>query len=369
MMHFVIGTKAQFIKMAPLMHVLEESNTPYHVLDLGQHAALTETILQDFDVHPRITRLSATAANVESYKQAAAWFASGGRLLLLHRQKLLQRYFENSRGVALVHGDTLSTLLGLYLGHKARLPVALVEAGLSSRSLLNPFPEEMIRRHVESRAELLFAPDGLSQERLRSRSLRGEIYDTAYNTGRDALALMVQKHQLMSPIPDAGSYSVLTLHRLETLSRRKRLQRVIHHVMQLSESIGPIRFFLHGPTQRALARSGLLKLLEIHPAFTLAPLKTYPDFIRQIVHCRFLLTDGGSIQEEASYLQKPCLILRQRTERQHGLQSNARLAGFDPASDYEFLKKCERDKETIHLDFNFTASRYLLEVARQYRVH
>ncbi|HVC36796.1 MAG TPA: UDP-N-acetylglucosamine 2-epimerase, partial [Gammaproteobacteria bacterium] len=157
------------------------------------------------------------------------------------------------------------------------------------------------------------------------------------------------------------NYSVLTLHRLETLSRRRRLERVIRYVMQLSETTGPIRFFLHGPTQRALARSGLLKLLENHPAFTLAPLKAYPDFIRQIVHCRFLLTDGGSIQEEASYLQKPCLILRQRTERRHGLQSNARLTSFNPASDSEFLKKCEREMHVVHLDFDCKASRYLLD--------
>ena len=361
MIHFIIGTKAQFIKMAPLMYVLEESNTPYHVLDLGQHAALTETILHDFGVHPHIVRISAASNNVESYRQAASWFAACGRLLLLQRPKLLERYFDNANGVVLIHGDTLSTLLGLYLGHRARLRVALVEAGLSSRSLANPFPEELIRRHVESRAELLFAPDEHSRARLQSRRVRGTVYNTLYNTGRDALALIIQKYQLMSPTPDAGNYSVLTLHRLETLSRRRRLERVIRYVMQLSETTGPIRFFLHGPTQRALARSGLLKLLENHPAFTLAPLKAYPDFIRQIVHCRFLLTDGGSIQEEASYLQKPCLILRQRTERRHGLQSNARLTSFNPASDSEFLKKCEREMHVVHLDFDCKASRYLLD--------
>ncbi|MDE2091445.1 MAG: UDP-N-acetylglucosamine 2-epimerase [Gammaproteobacteria bacterium] len=365
MIHFVIGTKAQFIKMAPLMYVLEESNRPYHVLDLGQHAALTDTILHDFGVSPHIARVSARSTNVESYKQAVSWFARCGRLLLSQRRNLLERYFDNSNSVALIHGDTLSTLLGLYLGHRAGLRVALVEAGLSSRSLLNPFPEELIRRHVESRAELLFAPDEHSRDRLTSRRLRGAIYSTMYNTGRDALALVIQKHQLMSPAPDAGSYSVLTLHRLETLSRQNRLERVIRHVMRLSETIGPIRFFLHGPTQRALTRSGLLKVLEKHPAFTLMPLKPYPEFIRQIVHCRFLLSDGGSIQEEASYLNKPCLILRERTERLHGMHANACLASFDMMTDADFLKDRECIRETVHFDFELKASRYLLNIVSQ----
>ncbi|MGH2510235.1 MAG: UDP-N-acetylglucosamine 2-epimerase, partial [Ktedonobacteraceae bacterium] len=197
-------------------------------------------------------------------------------------------------------------------------------------------------------------------DRLRSRKLHGQICNTQYNTGLDALSLIIQKHDLMTKPSDAGTYSVLTLHRLETLSRGKKLRQAIQYAIRLADSIGPIRFFLHGPTQRALERHDLLKNLQDNPAFTLAPLLPYPEFMRQVLHCRYLLTDGGSIQEEASYMQKPCLILRNRTERRHGLDSNSRLAAFDEHRDLEFLRMAENKQPDFRLNLELSASRKIL---------
>lgn len=363
MIHFIIGTKAQFIKMMPLMHLLEAERRPYHLLDLGQHAALTRRIVQDFGLNPSVSRLTDATGNVESYSRAASWLSRGASRLLWSRQRLLREYFKDQAGISLIHGDTASTLLGLYLGRRAGLRVGLVEAGLTSGSLLDPFPEEMIRRHAERRADFLFAPDARGAARLRGLGLRGQVVDSGYNTGRDALMLVIRQHHLQEPTADAGEYSVLTLHRLETLGRRALLTQAIDYALQLSGQIGKVRFFLHGPTQAALARHGLLARLEQHPAFELAPLLPYPEFIRQILHCRYLLTDGGSIQEEAAYLGKPCLILRRRTERDDGIGENARLASFDSAADLAFLKDWELRQGPVTTDFSLQASRRILAVA------
>ena len=360
MIHFIIGTKAQFIKMAPLMHLLEAERRSYHLLDLGQHTDTTRRILEDFALAPSITRLRAGGGNVENYLQAIRWLSAGGTRLLQPRARLLQTCFRGETGVSLIHGDTVSTWLGLHLSRRAGLPVGLVEAGLSSGSLLDPFPEELIRRHAEQRADLLFAPDPQAATRLRGLGLRGEVHDTGYNTGRDALALVVRKYGLATPPADAGRYSVLTLHRLETLSRRSLLSKAMGYAMELAQHIGPVRFYVHGPTRLALARAGLLETLQRHPDFTLGPLLPYPDFVHQILHCRYLLTDGGSIQEEASYIGKPCLILRQRTERQNGIGRNVRLASYEAQSDLAFLRE-SAGKGQIPLDFELHASRRLLQ--------
>lgn len=366
MIHFIIGTKAQFIKMAPLMYLLEAESHPYHLLDLGQHADTTRKIRADFGLHPSISSLSSGGGNVESYRHAARWLSACASRLLLPRRKLLRTCFQDQGGVSLIHGDTASTWLGLHLGRRAGLRTALVEAGLTSGNLLDPFPEEMIRRHAEKHADFLFAPDADAASRLRGLELRGEVHATGYNTGRDAVALIIKQHGLEQAPADAGSYSVLTLHRLETLSRRQRLAQAIRYASELAADIGPVRFFLHGPTRLALARHGLLAELERHPAFTLAPLLPYPEFMRQVLHCRYLLTDGGSIQEEASYLDKPCLILRRRTERQNGLDRSVRLASYDAGSDLAFLQGCERRFKQTHLDFDLQASRRLLETVKPY---
>ena len=162
MIHFIIGTKAQFVKMAPLMFLLEQEQSPYRLLDLGQHAALTGAILNDFGIHPQISRISTAHDNVESYRQALPWLLSCARLILGTKKRLLEQHFSSFSGVVLIHGDTASTLLGFYLGKRAGLRVGLVEAGLSSHRLFDPFPEEIIRRHAEHRADFLFAPDSVA---------------------------------------------------------------------------------------------------------------------------------------------------------------------------------------------------------------
>src|SRR6185503_3066167 len=182
MIHFIIGTKAQFIKMMPLMHLLEAEGRPYHLLDLGQHGALTQRIVQDFGLSPPATRLTGTAQNVESYGHAASWLAHSVSRLLWSRRRLLDTCFQGEGGISLIHGDTASTLLGLHLGRRAGLKVGLVEAGLSSGNAFDPFPEELIRRHAERRADLLFPPDAKGAGRLRSLRLRGQVTQTAYNT-------------------------------------------------------------------------------------------------------------------------------------------------------------------------------------------
>ena len=362
MIHFIIGTKAQFIKMMPLMHLLESGQRPYHLLDLGQHGAITRRIVEDFGLAPRVTRLRETAENVESYGHAAQWLAGGVSRLFWSRRRLLDTCFRGQEGISLIHGDTASTLLGLHLGRRAGLQVGLVEAGLSSGNAFDPFPEELIRRHAERKADLLFPPDSKGAERLRSLHLHGQVVQTAYNTGRDALMLVIQRHGLQAPPADAGQYSVMTLHRLETLSRGTLLRRIVAYAEELSGRIGPVRFFLHGPTRTALQRNGLLEKLERHPAFSVAPLLPYPQFVHQLLHCRYLLTDGGSIQEEASYLEKPCLILRRRTERDNGLGRNVRLASYRADDDIGFLKDWDSRHQSFVPDFGFQASRQILDV-------
>ncbi len=361
MIHFIIGTKAQFVKMAPLMFLLEQEQTPYRLLDLGQHAALTGAILNDFGIHPAVSHVSTARGNVENYRQALPWLLACARLILSKRKRLLERHFNGASGGVLIHGDTASTLLGLYLGKRAGLRVGLVEAGLSSHRLFDPFPEEIIRRHAEHRADFLFAPDSVAESRLRAMDLRGAICNTLYNTGLDAVSLIIQRHNLMAAPPDAGTYSILTLHRLETLTSGRKLRRAIQHAIRLAGYMGPVRFFLHGPTRLALERQRLMEMLNDNPAFTLAPLLPYPEFIRQILHCRYLLTDGGSIQEEAAYLHVPCLILRSRTERQHGLGNNARLATFDVKSDCDFLKAADNGRNGFHHNHDLAASRRIMD--------
>src|SRR5690606_22023914 len=90
-------------------------------------------------------------------------------------------------GFVIVHGDTLTTLIGARWGRKLGLPVVHVEAGLRSKSLFNPFPEEINRRLVSRRAKYHMVPDATAEENLKKAGVGGEIVNTGGNTLMDAV--------------------------------------------------------------------------------------------------------------------------------------------------------------------------------------
>jgi UDP-N-acetylglucosamine 2-epimerase (non-hydrolysing) len=366
MIHFAIGTKAQFIKMAPLMHLLQTQGRCYHLLDLSQHGGLTGRILSDFNLDPAITRLRNDRRSVETYLQAAVWLGEGLRHVLSRRVAVKRRLFISQGGVVLLHGDTLSTLMGLHLARAAGLPTALVEAGLTSERLLDPFPEEAIRRYVSARVDYLFAPDDTAAAWLARRRFRGVVVNTGYNTGRDALDLILARHAPTSPAPAQG-YGIVTLHRLETLSSQTRLRRAVRHILALAEALGDLHFYLHPPTENALNKIGLFDSIRQTARIKLFGLAPYPEFVAALNGSRFILTDGGSIQEEASYLDKPCLILRNRTERQDGLNRNAIISTWDVERDVRHLRQTEGKLAAAPRIGDLRASRAILDTLQEFQ--
>ena len=70
-------------------------------------------------------------------------------------------------------------------------------------------------------------------------------------------------------------------------------------------------------------------------------MQDYMNFTALLRSAKIVLADGGSIQEECAYLNKPCLILRKKTERPDGLGKNAMLWGFKDSAVDEFLAKVD----------------------------
>jgi UDP-N-acetylglucosamine 2-epimerase (non-hydrolysing) len=89
----------------------------------------------------------------------------------------------------------------------------------------------------------------------------------------------------------------------------------------------PVVFVVHRPTELAMFRFGLER--RLHPDIRRLRLVDYSLFVSLLRRAKAVFADGGSIQEECAILGKPCLILRERTERPDGLERNARLWRFD----------------------------------------
>jgi len=337
LLHFFIGTKAQLIKMAPIMQELDRRGVAYRFINAGQHAATLSVLIEQFGLRPPDVSLRSGTDNISRLSQGIAWL--GGLLwqAMVRPGRVRAEVFGGRGGLVLIHGDTATTLISAIMAKRAGLDVAHVEAGLRSYNVLDPFPEELIRLVAMRLADLLFAPDEWAMGNLRRMRVRGAVEWSGGNTIADTLAFA----QSLPEVETGSGHAVMSIHRFETIQSRGRLARVI----ALARRIGaerPVRFVTHGPTLNYLKRHNLLAELESAPGVEMLPLQDYLTFVAMIRRAAFIVIDGGSIQEESAILGVPCLVLRNRTERRDGLGQNALLAGSDEAKITGFLADFER---------------------------
>ena len=334
MIHVFVGTKAQFIKMAPIMHELDARGVPYNFIDAGQHAALTGDLTRQFGLREPDVFLREELTNIDNTMQAINWTAKTLGQIAFKGEKTYQRVFRGEKGICLIHGDTLTTAISLLYAKRCGLKVAHVEAGLRSYHLLDPFPEEMIRLIAMRFSDILFSPSEWASENLRKMGYTDKSITLGSNTITDTLRYSL-KHMNGQKRP-SEPYVVATIHRVETIYSYSRLMMLV----ALLERIALHRkvfFVLHEPTRNRLVRVGLHGRILENKAIEIVPIQPYFAFIDLLAGADFVISDGGSIQEESYFLNVPCLIMRSKTERREGLGENAYMAMFDQDRIEQFL--------------------------------
>ena len=329
MIHVFLGTKAQYIKTAPLLRLLDEQGEPYRLIDSGQHGALSVGLRSELGVRDP-DHVLAAGRDITRISQAVVW-AAGIARRLVNGRRLRREVFGGQGGVCVVHGDTPSTLLSALLARRAGLTVAHLEAGLRSKHLLHPFPEELIRVVVMRLAQVLFAPDQEALDNLRRMRVRGRVVGLPGNTVIEAL-----HHELaIRGAAAADGPVIVTMHRVENLNRRERVEQLITTVERIARD-RPVRFVQHGPTIDTLKRRGWQQRLRA-AGVDLVDLAPHGEFVSMLAAAPFVITDGGSIQEECALLGTPTLVWRGATERADGVGANVVISGYDPATVEAFL--------------------------------
>ncbi|ODS63093.1 MAG: hypothetical protein ABS41_07950 [Arenimonas sp. SCN 70-307] len=320
----LVGTKAQFIKTAPVLIAMDKVGVKYRLVYTGQHSETFGELERAFGVAPAVDIL-VPGVEADTAPGLVGWAC---RFLVAAYSRIRKGEWRGfTAGV--VHGDTASTLLSAIMLRLAGIPVAHVEAGLRSPRLWSPFPEELIRRLVSRATSVHFAPDQTAVNNLIGSS--GEVIDTGGNTLADSLKLALDKCAASRSPPRGRErpYAIVSLHRSENLGSRARLNVLMEEVALASRTVR-LKFVLHPVTRVKLARVGWLAKLESEPGMELVERTDYVTFIDWLGGARFLLTDGGSNQEEAAMLGIPTLLLRTETERQDGIDTGVvQVSGLD----------------------------------------
>lgn len=310
--------------MAPLVRRLRDTTgIRTSVITTGQHREMLDQVLQFFQITPDI-RLD-TMLPGQSLSNLMARLLSDLEKVMLSLQP----------SVALVHGDTMTTLAGAMSAFYAGVPVAHVEAGLRTNNLLSPWPEESNRRLTSVLTKFHFAPTEQAKASLLAEGYGPDKIQVTGNTVIDALMDAItlidsdplRKQQLQSalPAPQKEKRRILvTGHRRENFdggleSLCKALTRIA--LRGDVEIVFPIHL---NPIVQDTVRSSLFG----NPAIHLLPPLDYPTFVTAMRSAHLILTDSGGIQEEAPSLGKPVLVLRDTTERPEGiLAGTVRLTG------------------------------------------
>lgn len=315
----VFGTRPEAIKMCPL--VLELKGRPDEfetvVTVTGQHREMLDQVLSVFGIVPE--------HDLAIMKPGQTLFDITSDVLL----KIQAVLTEERPDVVLVHGDTTTSFAAALAAFYLQIPVGHVEAGLRTRNLLSPWPEEFNRQAVDVISNWYFAPTETSRQNLLDEAKPDERVFVTGNTGIDALRHTVRDGYTHPELEWAeGSRLILiTAHRRENLGEpMHRMFRAIRRVMEErpdTKAIYPIHM---NPQVRKAAHEELDGFDRLH---VIAPLEVV-DFHNFMARSYLILTDSGGIQEEAPSLGKPVLVMRDITERPEGVAAGTlRLVGTE----------------------------------------
>lgn len=319
----VLGTRPEAIKLFPVVHALScypEMRT--EILVSAQHRQMLDQVLSmsglipDYDLNVMQVDQSLDALTVR----------------LLHGIGAVLDSAKPDR--VIVQGDTATALAGAIAAYYRKIPVSHIEAGLRSRDIYQPWPEEGNRKFISTIADQHYAPTDLAAAALLAEAVPTERILVTGNTVIDALHWVTDRiardPSLASDL--APLEARFTGHKIigVTTHRRENFGAGMANIAAAIKTIATrdkvaCIFPVHmNPNVRAI----MSEALGGSPHVALIEPLDYPNFARLMSISHIMLTDSGGVQEEAPALGKPVLVMRDTTERPEGIAAGtAKLVG------------------------------------------
>lgn len=329
----VLGTRPDAVKMCPLIKELKRrENITVITCATGQHNEMLEQVLFDFGVKADYDL--GVMLEYQTLFDITTKVMTGINTIL-----------EADRpDIVLVHGDTTTAFASALACYYLNIPVGHIEAGLRTYNIFSPYPEEFNRQAVGIISGYHFAPTQNCKDNLiREGKDPARIYVTG-NTVIDALKTTVSA-EYTHPLLDWASGSrlvILTAHRRENLG--KPLHRMLKSILRVIDEFPDVKLIypVHmNPTVKSAAES----ILGNHERIRLINPLGVRDFHNFMARAYLILTDSGGIQEEAPFLGKPVLVMRDTTERPEGVEAGTlKLTGTGENDIYSEFRRLLADQ-------------------------
>lgn len=303
MISLVVGTRPNFVKIAPIRRALVARGADVRLVHTGQHfdANMSDVFFRDLGIPaPDVALRAGGGSHAEQTAAALVGLESD---FVAHRPRAV-----------VVVGDVTSTLAGALAAAKLGIPVVHVEAGLRSRDWT--MPEEINRVLTDRISDLLLIPSHGARDNLVSEGIESRRVKFIGNVMIDSLhwALERPTDVLARLGLHPRKYAVATLHRPANVDSRESLGATLDALFALSSRV-PTLFPVHPRTVKRAADLGLADRMRTLSGLTLTEPVGYADFATLMASALLVATDSGGIQEETTALGIPCLTLRGGTER------------------------------------------------------
>jgi UDP-N-acetylglucosamine 2-epimerase len=313
----LVGNRPQFIKAAAVSAVLRERHEEV-LVHSGQH--------YDDDLSAVFFReLGVPAPDYELDVGSAPDGIQVGRIMHAFEPVAAQV----SPDVALIYGDTNTTLAGALSAARLSIPLAHVEAGM--RSYDRSMPEERNRILADHFSDLLLCSTETAVANLEREGLTDGVELVGDVMADVALAMASVARQTSGVRSqfglEAGRYLLVTAHRAGNVDDPEALERLVEILLSLPL---PAVFPVHPRTRERLADAGALERLEHHDGLRLTQPLGYVEFLALLQQAAAVVTDSGGVQKEAYLAATPCVTLRDTTEWTETVELGwNRLVGLD----------------------------------------
>lgn len=319
----VVGARPNFMKVAPIFRAIEEHNQKnssnfieQFLVHTGQHYSLdmSEIFLHDFGMpKPHI--------NLDVGSGSHAFQTAN---IMLAFEKVAE---ELRPDLVIVVGDVNSTAACAITAKKMGIKIAHVEAGL--RSFDRSMPEEINRILTDSISDFLFTTEASANKNLRREGIDQEKIFFVGNTMIDSLIDQQKEAFQLNTLERIGlskngvgpiQYGLLTMHRPSNVDNPAVFTKLLKAIRMSADEI-PIIFPAHPRTMEQIRNVKLRHLfaplddvLHLKAGFALTEPFGYLDMLSLMRSALFIITDSGGIQQETTFINIPCLTIRENTE-------------------------------------------------------
>ena len=296
----VVGARPNFMKAAPVWSAIAKINGFNQILvHTGQHydKLMSDIFLKELQIP--VPDYNLNIGSDTHARQTAA--------IMIKFEKLL---VDLNPDMVLVYGDVNSTVAAAMVCSKSLIPFAHIEAGL--RSFDRRMPEEVNRLITDQLADLLFTPSIDGDENLINEGIPKNKIHFVGNVMIDTLTKLLPKANKPNKFKDLNQYILVTIHRPSNVDDFESLKSILQNLETISNSI-PVIFPVHPRTKKIITTNNL-NIINNKNFHLIEPLG-YIEFLGLMKNATAVITDSGGIQEETTFLDIPCITVRENTER------------------------------------------------------